>query len=159
MITYPRLLRIFIGLIAALPAASIACALHFGDAEYGEVKLAGASQAVMTTIFLEKNQRIQSLPPVSTTAAFQRASWWLRQMAKRLSDEGVDDVHIVLVDIPMWSKMDRAVPLGIDIDIEPPSTYGTTYMLTQTGLNAIMSQGFTLKQAREMGLIRIHQPV
>lgn len=138
-----------------LSGAVAACPLHFG-AEQGELDLPGASQLLINSIFLEKSDDLQALKPLPPAATFQRASWWLRIFAKSLHEHHIEDLHIVLADIPLWSHL-LPSPSPIRIDVEKPEPTAKVVMLTQVGLQALITRSISMQQALSLGLVRLHQ--
>ncbi|MGR5092758.1 hypothetical protein ACPV5O_09810 [Vibrio maritimus] len=131
------------------------CPLHFGI-EKEDVGIAGAAQLEMVSVFLERRGEVASVQTLQPAATFQRASWWLRLLARRLNEHNFRTVHIVLVDIPLWSRVQADSTSTIDIDIEKPVDPSNVLMLTETSLNAIVTKQLTLLEATELGIARWH---
>lgn len=140
-----------------VPLTTLACPLHFGFDGFEQETIPGADKMTFATIFYSKHGDIEeptTLPPGPT---FQRASWWLSLLANNLKDPVFESTYIVLIDIPLWSRIDSDSSRGISIDIQPPESLSKVILMTQASLSAVVEKRISISEAVDKGLVRFHE--
>ncbi|WP_375750035.1 hypothetical protein [Vibrio sp. HN007] len=136
---------------------TLACPLHFGFDGFEQETIPGADKMKFATIFYSKHGDIEeptTLPPGPT---FQRASWWLSLLANNLKDPAFESAYIILIDIPLWSRVDPESARGISIDIQPPEALSKVILMTQASLSAVVEKRISISEAIEKGLVSFHE--
>lgn len=154
-------LTIVLGMVLLSSQTSLACSFHFGIGEDEQSSVPGAMQVVLSSLFLEKSGDIETVEVLPPNASFQRASWWLTLLAMQLAEGEASEVlepnaYILLVDAMLWTQLESGNRAAITIDIPEPHQPEQVVMMTQSGLNALVSNGVSFKQAQTMGLVRIY---
>ena len=137
---------------------TFACPFHM-SMEYDDNSpvLPGTMQLTLAGMYAEQTGIIKPVTQLEGLPAFQRASWWLTLFSRKLELHGVEGVHILLADVPIWSSYGISNEGRLEIDITPPEDLANTIMLTHVSLQAIINGSVSLQEAFENNIILIHQ--
>ena len=119
--------------------------------------LPGTMQLVLAGMYAEQTGVINPVVTLEGLPAFQRASWWLNLFSRKLEKQGVNDVYILLADVPLWSSYGISNEGKLEVDINPPEDYANTIMLTHVGLQAIIEGNISMQEAFDNNIILIHK--
>lgn len=133
--------------LAVLLFSSIAfsCPFHM-SMEYDDNSpvLPGTMQSVLAGMYAEQTGLINPVVTLEGIPAFQRASWWLNLFSRKLEKQGVNNVYILLADVPLWSSYGISNEGKLEVDINPPEDYA----------NPCRSTGYHRRQYFNAGSVR-----
>ncbi|MGR5063893.1 hypothetical protein [Photobacterium sp. DNB22_13_2] len=116
----------------------------FSESYPGALDIAIATQKAIEGGELQRPEKLSGKP------GLRRASWWLSLLDKQMTSSTYPETHIYLVDSQLWARYSPSKP--IIIHSEPASSQDSTLMLSETALNALISQSITLEQAKVLGI-------
>ena len=136
---------------------TFACPFHM-SMEYDDNSpvLPGTMQLTLAGMYAEQTGIIKPVTQLEGLPAFQRASWWLTLFSRKLEQQGIEGVHILLADVPIWSSYGISNEGRLEVDIMPPEDFANTIMLTHVSLNAIINGSISMQEAFNNNIILIH---
>ena len=152
-----RKLSVFLAAIL-FSTVTFACPFHM-SMEYDDNSpvLPGTMQLTLAGMYAEQTGIIKPVTQLEGLPAFQRASWWLTLFSRKLEQQGVEGVNVLLTDVPIWSSYGINNAGRLEVDITPPEDHANTIMLTHVSLQAIINGSISMQEAFNNNIILIHQ--
>lgn len=146
-----------VSILLCFPLPVLACAYHVGGESDGGPVLPGSTDLVLNTYYAQQKGSIAKLEPLEGMQGYLRVSWWLSLLFQQLEEVGINDVYVVIADVQMWSKMGEQTRANRGIDIDIPEDRTNTIMLSEAGLNALVTQSIDIPQAINLGVLTVYQ--
>lgn len=119
----------------------------FAESYPGSIDVAIATYDALDT------QQFSPVPPLAGSPGLRRASWWLKLMAERHTEQLESVQYIYLVDSHLWSKIDT--DRSIKVHLAPSGTQAASVLLlSEAALNALIQNQMNFVQAVELGVVR-----
>lgn len=147
-----------LGLAAPFSAQTQACGYDMLVGDPFATAWPGSLDVAIATANAISSNAISPIPPLAGGDGFVRAQQWLLQLKDSLQRaDQPGGFSILLVDSGLWSKMRGKEVLLLQLHSPAPTEKDKVVMISEAGLNALLSGQITLEQAQQLGVLTLSQ--
>lgn len=158
---YPRTLvaaLLTLGLAAPFSSQTEACGYDMLVGDPFAMAWPGSLDVAIATANAISSNRIAPIPAMVGGEGFVRAQQWLLQLKDNLQRaDQPGGFSILLVDSGLWSKMRGKEVLLLQLHSPAPTAQDRVVMISEAGLNALLSRQITVEQAQQLGVLTLLQ--
>ncbi|MGY3945534.1 hypothetical protein [Aeromonas tecta] len=147
-----------LSLTSTLPFQTMACGYDMLVGDPFALSWPGSLDIAIATADAISTRQISQIPALDGGEGFVRAQQWLRQLKEDLQRADLPGgFSILLVDSGLWSKMRGKEVLLLQLHSPPPTPTDRVVMVSEAGLNALLSKQISVDQAQQLGVLSLPQ--